>query len=469
MKENIINIENYETITQEDIPHLAQDIISKIRNQIKHEIYNSIKNHQNISYDYFDVFIQDTIEKALETFIFKKKHWQNNKINLLSYLYKSLHTMCLLLNRKLEGNKYILKRCCPGCLYDRTYTFISSKNHIIECQVCKNKIDELEDLKKVSDESLQVEICKKIDFYRIFSLYTDSGVRCPDCHKWIPESYLSGKCVACPYFKCNYFGLIEDFKKGIEPRALYTPEASVDIDVVLKQKPESANLSPEDLYLIKDEYFYYLEIVRDAIAYSRRTTINNFKQIQNQLMCDAFSKVLEDYPYALIQYLVYNKSKEISIQSKIFQAYVALVENALPFNIFKKEREIPITDLLDPDLGLFLGISSFAARVTDAHIIPNLTEECYVGSRKLTNYGPCYIGRLIDVIDTNGASILNNVIEYSFSAIQVNKNIVPGSIVQVEHFRIPSHYEMNNMLILQKIKNNICNRIKQQLKGKSGR
>jgi hypothetical protein len=59
------------------------------------------------------------------------------------------------------------------------------------------------------------------------------------------------------------------------------------------------------------------------------------------------------------------------------------------------------------------------------------------------------------VVGDNGDSLLNNVIDYSFSIIKTN--LSPGTKVHVSHLRIPAHYQVGILSHINRIKKNITN------------
>ena len=188
---------------------------------------------------------------------------------------------------------------------------------------------------------------------------------------------------------------------------------------------------------------------------------------QKLLMYKAYQRMLDQYPIEMVAYLVYmNQKSDFPIQARIFQTYTKLVEDFMPFTITKHGKEIDILDLTSPDLALFDGISEFETEVRVNHTIPNKTKEEYIGGRNYKNYGPCFFGKIIDVVDLNiGESIKNKIIEYSFSQIEMDSSIEAGTPVKVIHFRILSHYEMDSLVFLQRIRKSIVDSVYFKLNG----
>jgi hypothetical protein len=61
-------------------------------------------------------------------------------------------------------------------------------------------------------------------------------------------------------------------------------------------------------------------------------------------------------------------------------------------------------------------------------------------------------------------SILNDVLEYSFSKIKLSKT-PPNTKVQVIHLRVPPHYQMGGMVYLNRIRRKIVDKVYLSLHG----
>ena len=134
----------------------------------------------------------------------------------------------------------------------------------------------------------------------------------------------------------------------------------------------------------------------------------------------------------------------------------------------KGGKKIDIVSLTAPELSLFTGISKYDSKVAADGSIPNETKEEYIGGRKYINHGPCFIGKLISVVDkSTGESVMSNVREYTFS--KISTDLEPGTPVEVTHFRIPSHYEMKGMVFLQRIRRQLVDSIYLRLHKKKRR
>src|SRR5690606_5595603 len=98
--------------------------------------------------------------------------------------------------------------------------------------------------------------------------------------------------------------------------------------------------------------------------------------------------------------------------------------------------------------------------------IPNCTGEDYIGSRKNIHEGPCLIGHLVDVQAFNtGTSVINDVESCTVAQLRMNAYVPPGLKFKVKHFRILSHYEMQALVNLQRIRRRIVDSVYLRLNG----
>ena len=181
-------------------------------------------------------------------------------------------------------------------------------------------------------------------------------------------------------------------------------------------------------------------------------------------MYSAFEILLEQDPAGMIGYLIHGKSiGERPIQSLIFQTYIELIENRLPFEIFDEYGTlVEVFSLLDSGLNLFLGTSEYKGYVRESGLISNNTYEIFVGAKC---NGPCFIGLLCDITDDNGKSLLSEVEYYTFSNIKMKNTVAQNTPVNIVHFRIPPHYEMYSLVNLQRVKRKISDSIYKRIHG----
>ncbi len=181
----------------------------------------------------------------------------------------------------------------------------------------------------------------------------------------------------------------------------------------------------------------------------------DFTILHKRLAYNAFLNLLDKYKYLLCDYLI-SGSRSGGFQSKAFHEYVKLLENSIPFSYRKGDKNYIIDSLLNDNLNIFDGISSFEEIVSDKLIVKNSTEEFYIGGRKGAISEQFYIGKLLEIIDKkSNKSLIDNVIDYSFSKIKLF-DVKPGTEVIVSHLRIPPHYQMGGMVYINRARKQIA-------------
>jgi hypothetical protein len=181
-------------------------------------------------------------------------------------------------------------------------------------------------------------------------------------------------------------------------------------------------------------------------------------------MLRAYKNVLHAQPDDMLSYLIYKRvfTGEQSIQSIIFQEFVNIIENALPFDYRGKE----IFSVKDAGLELFWRESEFNSIVKDGGIIYNETKERYIGSLTMKDYGPYFIGKLLSV-KAGDKELIGDVKRYQFSKIITA--LPDGLEVVVKHLALPSHWEIGKMLLLQRARLDILDSVEKQKEKFEGR
>jgi len=317
-----------------------------------------------------------------------------------------------------------------------------------------------------------------IKLHRAFEYHTKKGYKCPECTRFIPESSNSDSGIVCPYPDCFYFGDITELEKMNHPVgqgnqyniSLQTParnnihETSDGVEILDLIKEEIANpdLKIQVNQSFETELAVIKEVVKQQLEQVKRTNSSG-TMLQKVLMYEAYANMIDKYPEEMISYLAHMKqSADFPLQARIFQEYVMLMQDSLPCKIEKDGKVYDVVSLLDEKISLFDGISEFEAVVKNDGTIPNNTKECYMGGRKFKNYGPCFLGLIIDINDMEGKSLKDKIDSYSFVNIKT-KDVAPGTKVVVKHYRIPSHYEMKGMVILQRSRKRLVSSISKRL------
>lgn len=443
-------------------------------------VYGSVSG--NVARNSFRETAKATLYNGLNTFLFKSQHWQSGR-DINTYLLTCLKRLAdqVFWDQSSAKRAYIL--VCPGCRELGVKMFLVSESRVWRCTNCTTEYDRLaDDIKKNKNAANIVSLRARMQFHKIFALHSRRGYRCgePSCSRFIPET-LNGKFgIQCPYPDCDFFGKVDELQVMSHPSAL-THRQMVSLNKPMNcvggegstselQDFFKAEELPTDEKIVleqsfKNEYSILLSVIDQQITSVKRTN-SNVTKIQKLLMYEAFKSMCKKNPEEMVSYLVHLKQNtDIPIQVRIFQEYISLIEDILPFTIEKDGNKIDIISINDPYLSLFTGLSVFDAVVKNDGSIPNNTVETYTGSRKYKMFGPCFLGKLIDIVNkSTGKSIMDNIKGYSF--VQIESSLPPGTIVTVSHYRIPSHYEMGSLVHLQRIRRHLVDKIYFRLHGK---
>lgn len=472
------------SITENDIesliPALLDHYSSKIRT-LAHFTYGS--DGAAVAQRSFQEDAREELRKGLETFIFTSQHWRTGR-DINSYLLTCLNRLSDRIKSELDGIQKTNVPVCPGCRSMGNKEFLLYENKLLRCNYCTSEISRIEsELYLITDEAQQRSLEAHLRVHKVFSLHTRQGYRCPECDLFIPQSYIENYGVSCPYSDCIWFGTEDELSPMAHPLGLSTRKfLSLNINrgsrgeghwskrESMQDFIKSDHIGADIQLEAQQSYEQEHEILSMVIQTQMKRIQDNessVRALQKVLMYRTYSNMLERYPEDMVSYLVHMKHSGSSpIQSRIFQEYIRQVENHLPFSIFKGGKEIEIYSLQDPTLNLFLGISEFEAVIRDDLIIPNNTKEIYIGGRKLKNYGPCFIGMVIDITDMkSGESIKDKMDSYTFVKILM-KDVEPGTKVNVKHFRTHSHYEMGGLVHLQRLRRKIVDSVYRRLHGK---
>lgn len=433
-----------------------------------------------IAFESFKELSKKEMALALNTYIVKKQHWKNKNRKLNDYLevvLKRLSNKIYWDNSSLTKTR---KQICPLCkIKNNKKQFLHEESGLLRCtwctKYCESIIENIKSGKFKETDKLELETRKS------FSLHSKKGLRCRGCLRFIPNSLVKDFFVICPYDDCDEFGNINDLMEMIHPSTI-SIRVMASLDNVESSLNNDSNWSLSELiknnnidanahllFEAKEDLNNKVKLIQEVIKLQQaaiKRTNGNATLVQKTLMYDAIAAITKEYPEDMVKYLCYRKhSSSDPIQSRIFQKYVSLMENYLPFTITKGNKTIDIVSLTAPELSLFTGISTYRSFVRDG-IIPNETKEEYIGGREFKNHGPCFIGKLINIVDLNSnLSLMDNVKEYSFSKIILD-NIQTETPVEVTHFRIPSHYEIKGMVFLQKARRSIVDSIYYKLNNK---
>lgn len=488
-KDNIINFinTNASNIKDEDldlniIPKLMEHYEGRI-NYLTFRAYGNAANNTDVASGAFKERSKEELSKGLRTFLFTSEHWKTGR-DINSYLLTCLNYLADRIKNDTSSIKRVNVPICPGCRFLGHKEFISYEAKQLRCTNCTKELERLNsEILQINNDSVKNSYLQRIQIHKIFCLHSRKGWRCFDCERFIPDSHImSSGGVSCPYSNCVFFGHISELQVMVHPVALgIRNDLSLDESYgkddkstgwdIWQDKLKSNEINADIQIGVKEQFNNEFNIAKEIIEIQmNRIKLNGLKStsIQKTLMYQAFINMLNKFPEEMISYLVHLKqNSDFPIQSRIFQEYTFLMSNTLPFTIVKGGNYIDIMSLIDQSLGLFSGISKFSATVQNNKIIPNNTSEIYTGGINSKCRGQYFIGMIIDVVDiTTGKSIKDKIEQYSFVQIKMSNEILPGTQVEVSHFRLVPHYEMGNLVYLQRIRRKIVDSIYFKMNGK---
>jgi len=460
----------------EDIPNpLIEELMDHFSSRI-HTLSTYVYGAESgVALSAFKEYAATTLQKGLYTFVFKNQHWRSGR-SIGPYLLTCLSKLADSLKSDIDFVKKISIPICPACktLGDREYLIYDGK--MLRCQNCTRESVRLESIKARSSRD---EFAFRLR--KVFSIHSRKGHRCPSCERFIPDSFIKNGdsiLISCPYDTCDWFGVVSELEPMAHPLGQSSGSTvSLNAPIVVNsfgtgQTPEfqdrldAQEINPDIKIEQTEKYHREFGIAKSVIAAqkARFSKMPMSKVIKKYLMYQAFEMLLEQDPAGMIGYLIHGKSiGERPIQSLIFQKYIQLIENQLPFEIMDDDGNLnEVFSLLDPGLNLFLGTSEYHAYVRESGLVSNNTYEIFVGAKC---NGPCFIGLLCDIIDDKGKSLLSEVEYYTFSNIKMNSTVPKNTQVKVIHFRIPPHYEMYSLVNLQRVRRRVVDSIYKRLHG----
>jgi len=489
---NIFNkiISSVDNLTENDLDlWIVPELLEFYKEKISYLTYKSYGSSSNpVSSAAFKEQAKNSLRSACFSFLFKLEHWKTKR-DLNPYLSATLNRLGNKLFYDAESVKKINIPICPGCKYLGNKEYLFNENDLLRCSVCTNEADRLiKDFKYQGFKDFKTTILfeSRIKIHKSFSLHSLNGFRCPECDGFIPKSLESQFGISCPYSECSFSGKTEGLQKKIHPvgfgqrndLSLQTPTglknnssgSAINSNDIQDYFSDDTTINPDVMMEIKENYENELSVLKqvldDQISQVKRTNAVG-TMFQKLSMYEAYKNMLDQCPEDMVSYLVHRRQNtECPVQSRIFQEYVRIIEESLPYDIqINKDEKYTICSLTDPNLQLFLGKSEFNALVGPDGVIPNLTKETYVGSVSFKNYGSCFIGQVIDVVRKNtGESLKNNIKNYTFVQIQM-EDILPGTEVTVTHFRINSHYEVGATVNIQRVRKRIVDSVYFRLNG----
>jgi hypothetical protein len=371
------------------------------------------------------------------------------------YLFYIVNAFCKKSAKPIIKQK--IEYLCPACSFLGKEQSILHFDFILKCDECQAE--------------LQTAVApQKKNLLSVFAQHNKSGYRCPDCERFIPHPLDNSSQVSCPYFDCFFVGFHADLHKMHHPNFKSNPEkiildASIDdrFASTMKDNLASSEAIADRQLEIAEDLRNTLAILQDIIETQSNSVpycSSNATARHKQYVYQAFANLLKKFPLEMSEYLTDSNNGYAGFQHRIFQEYIKLLEEALPFFISKNKKPYRVDSLLDDNLSLFDGISVFNSIITNKLSIKNETKEFYVGGRKAAYAKPFYIGKLLNVSHGETKHSLMHLVEnYSFSKIRM-RDIDPLTPVIVTHLRVPPHYQMGGMVYVNRIRKKIVERAK---------
>lgn len=431
-----------------DVDVLVQRFLKEREQGINtlHRIY--FHNNNQLSLRALNEELTEELRTGCTTFLNKDSPLDE----LGAYLFYIANTYC-----KKIVIPYVKKKTeylCPGCVFLGKDGLLTD-NRVFYCSECESE------LKSTADP-------KKIHLFHMFYRHNKNGYHCQDCERFIPHPLDNSTNISCPYYDCIFVGSIANLRKMHHPTSQSNPEklildASQDGSSFLKDSITSqeadAHTQLEIEQDLQDKVKSLLDIIEtqsNNVPYSS----SDFTVRHKQYVYQAFGNLLKEFPVEMVGYLLNSSNSRAGFQHKVFQEYIKLLESSLPFFVTRHRKLHKVDHLLDETLCLFDGISVFEGVVSDRLSVKNGTREFYIGGRKAAYTKPFYIGKLLNIIDSEKKTPLMHLVkEYSFSKIHMC-DIEPGTSVTVTHLRVPPHYQMGGMVYVNRVRKKIADRAK---------
>lgn len=434
-------------LNEADLGWVIPSLLDHYLPKIKSLTYETYLDDSDLSIRAFTKLAEEQISSAVGTFFFSSCLWKKNR-DLDSYIRTCLNNLSSRIIFESVGEKLYKTPICPLCRLS-----LHQEDGKWRCKNCSRCADRARGLVEKY-------------LYQSFALHSLKGYRCPECYNFLPASIKGNFGIVCPYTDCGFMGEVKSLYPIPHPLRLQNFAVSLTEGEFVKNiSHELIATQGSEGFLEINDYHYKYKLIRKIIDEQIEVlsfTCQECSIVKKLLMYRAFCNIMERYPEQMVRWLTEGILPDFPIHSTIFQDFIGLMENYLPFSYHRGNKEIDITSILDKELSVFLGISEFDATVNKKGVIENLTKENYIGSKKYINYGPCFIGKLVELRDLYGNDLLPDVIEYTFTEILTR--LEPGTKIKAIHYRIASHWETGALTTLRQIRKNIISKIKVKLK-----
>jgi ribosomal protein L32 len=462
----IIDIENAKYDTS-SIDVLAIQILPALKSHIdivSSRVVSKITTGDlSLSKQAFQIRVNSIVKYALNTYLQNRK-WENNT-KLYPYLLKTISRFgeSVLTENSFESKNNISQHICPACKEYKMREVLSFDGVNFICNNCNLKIDDVnKEITNCNDSTKLDYLEKKLYFIKTFSKHSKTGVRCPDCKRFVPESCYIGDFLICPYPKCNAdCTYAETMKHPVQ----CIKQNSIDIDFKPKFL-EGSNYSGlfcsenQNAFIIlrnEEDLVNKTKIINSVIEMQKLTQCNLRKMPNKYCMYQAFQNVLEKHTEDMVKYITLGGQREgVSIQSLIYQEFGRLIEERFPICFFTKGKQVLIDNPLDERLHLYDGMHQFSNYIDQYGVIKKkiqykLSNETF---EKIPSKEDSFIAKIISIEDQYGNDLINHIDEYNFSSIKMKnfEKTKPGTILTVKYYSIRPNYTLGSMIYVQRIK-----------------
>lgn len=311
----------------------------------------------------------------------------------------------------------------------------------------------------------------KINFLKAFCNHSKKGFKCPECEKFIPNSY---KGTNCPYTKCRKYIdrsiTVEKKHPVIFGRRQYV-YINNTINKFNNDKKEFSERycdtsgNAYDLLSMEEERVKEISMIADIISKQKKANGNTRKIPIKSCMYDAFDTVLKESPDEMVKYLVNGgQNGDISIQAIIFQTFVDIIKSKFPIIVFIKSIQIKIDSLLDGRLNIFDGKRKFINFLDHNLIVKKRCQFRIDNDICVKDQSDHFIGKITSITNSKGDDVSHFIDSYSFSNIKMcnSEFIKPAEDIIVEYYSLKPSYTMGPLIHLQRIKRKISDSIRKK-------
>lgn len=396
---------------------------------------------RQLSEDAFLSELKMDLETAHNTFFSKERKSQDPE----SYLLGTVHNFV----RKKNQFGKVMRAICPACQFKGSIRPIMLTKGINRCNYC---------------EIMKTEAIREEDkiLHSAFAECSSKGYRCLRCTRYIPDEKKDA--IVCPYPGCRFENIKGKLASANSPR-LHLPWKSVSCDgtVDYPEIIDTSNLLNDKL--VEEAQVMIRECIEDQIKTLHFKCFPSTYAV-NLSMYEAFLQCLHDIPEDLVPYLcsIKRTADFPHLQGKIFNQFVTQIERKLPYVFSKGGKKIEVKSLLDENLTLFAGESSFVSEVLETARIPNRTQELYTKGPAAYHLKPYSIGKLLSIKTIDGIDLSSKVVSHSRDEI-VMREVKLGTKVEIRHLRMSPHPQMGGFVYLNRIKKHLSERIQVKVSG----